>query len=693
MKKVSVEIDNEKIEDILGTVGSPSIVLSELIKNSIDSNSSSVDIYIDTKKKEITVIDKGDGLDETDIEKLGMIGESDKKEIGKEQRKNGEYYGGSKGLGLLSAFSLSDCIEIQTRKANKSYLIKWEKAKGGFNYNEIEQLTDCGTKLIMKNVSEDDINVLTDEEEYRKLRHISLSHFKSISDTSEKINFYIDNKLKNEFTCCDIKDLEDEFVYKIIFNYNSETNNLKFKFDKVNMLSSKKINKDNLLPIDRLLKTITIDLNNSIKINDLIKKNYKIIETNTKSNTVFKYLNSDLENFEGIFYIKEGYNGKKKDLDKFGYGVKVFINNFAVYGYLDNDNDWLGFGPLSQTGKATTVKPHNVLGYINFYEFNEKESSLKITNERANFIEKAAYKKFIEIVKNIVVKIIFEVDVAYRNNRIETKDYLKDFLDINIERNVSNKNKDQKYELDKNNDNSIEEKQKNKNKVNHETNKHKTNKDDKNIKDQEKSNINQGENTELLSIRGNNKNTSRFSINLQSKPKFNFFTTSNIVKINGTINIEYNELIKQLKKITESRGFEYKDFYLIFVMAFRTILEDISKTYLNTRKLRLYGDFGQNIKAMTDDMLTIVKDTNFMDKSDKEEIENMFGGFNSYKNFLKTTGNDFYNNGHQGIKATKLNSFLHTPRWMEIEEAEGMSNDIILPLIVASQEILNRIKK
>ena len=693
MKKVSVEIDNEKIEDILGTVGSPSIVLSELIKNSIDSNSSSVDIYIDTKKKEITVIDKGDGLDETDIEKLGMIGESDKKEIGKEQRKNGEYYGGSKGLGLLSAFSLSDCIEIQTRKANKSYLIKWEKAKGGFNYNEIEQLTDCGTKLIMKNVSEDDINVLTDEEEYRKLRHISLSHFKSISDTSEKINFYIDNKLKNEFTCCDIKDLEDEFVYKIIFNYNSETNNLKFKFDKVNMLSSKKINKDNLLPIDRLLKTITIDLNNSIKINDLIKKNYKIIETNTKSNTVFKYLNSDLENFEGIFYIKEGYNGKKKDLDKFGYGVKVFINNFAVYGYLDNDNDWLGFGPLSQTGKATTVKPHNVLGYINFYEFNEKESSLKITNERANFIEKAAYKKFIEIVKNIVVKIIFEVDVAYRNNRIETKDYLKDFLDINIERNVSNKNKDQKYELDKNNDNSIEEKQKNKNKVNHETNKHKTNKDDKNIKDQEKSNINQGENTELLSIRGNNKNTSRFSINLQSKPKFNFFTTSNIVKINGTINIEYNELIKQLKKITESRGFEYKDFYLIFVMAFRTILEDISKTYLNTRKLRLYGDFGQNIKAMTDDMLTIVKDTNFMDNSDKEEIENMFGGFNSYKNFLKTTGNDFYNNGHQGIKATKLNSFLHTPRWMEIEEAEGMSNDIILPLIVASQEILNRIKK
>lgn len=720
MKKVSVGIGNKKIEDILGTVGSPSIVLSELIKNSIDSNSNSVDIYIDTNKKEITVIDKGDGLDEIDIQKLGMIGQSDKKEVGKEQRKNGEYYSGSKGLGLLSAFSLSNYIEIKTRKNDKSYLIKWEKAQGEFNYSEIKQLPDNGTKLIMRNISEDDINVLTDEEEYKKLRHVSLCHFKNISNTFEKINFYIDDKLKDEFTCCDIKDLEDKFVYKVKFNYCSQSNNLKFKFDKVNMVNSKKINKDNLLPTDRLLKTITINLNDNNRINDIIKENYKLTETNTKSEKIFKYLDSNLESFEGMFYVMEGHKGNKNDIDKFGYGIKVFTNNFAIYGYLDNDNDWLGFGPLSQIGKSTTLKPHNVFGYINFYKFNEKESSLEITNERTNFIEKAPYKKFIEIMKNIVVKIIFEVDVAYRNNHIEIKDYLKDFSNKNFEKDIdsnvvnvkhddndSNENKDGEYGQNKKDYNSNGKKHIIKNKVNDD------NGDKGSIENQGKEDTD-----EIQNISSNNeynlpltkdndksldskiktkktdiKNPCELTVRFKNKPKFNFFTISNIIKINDTINIEYKELIKQLRKISKSKGLEYKDFYLILVMAFRTILEDISKRYLNIRELKLYGDFGQNIKTMTDDMLTIIKDTNCIDKNDREEIERIFGGFNAYKNFLKTTGDDFYNNGQQGIKATKLNSFVHNPRWMEIEEAESISNDIILPLIVASQEILKRMKK
>lgn len=90
-----------------------------------------------------------------------------------------------------------------------------------------------------------------------------------------------------------------------------------------------------------------------------------------------------------------------------------------MYSYLDQDNDWLGFGPLSQRIKSTTLKPHNVLGYINFDNFNEKNSSLKITNERSNFYQNASFKKFIEILKDIIVKIIFEIDVAYRNNNIK----------------------------------------------------------------------------------------------------------------------------------------------------------------------------------------------------------------------------------------------------------------------------------
>lgn len=428
MTKVSVRLDNEKTEDVLGLVGSPSIVLSELIKNSIDSNSHSVDIYIDTRRMEVIVSDKGDGLSEEDIKNLGLIGESDKKETGKECRENGEYYSGSKGLGLLSAFSLSDYIEIRTRKNNKSYLIKWPKAKGEFSYEDIDQLNNCGTELIIKNISKDDINILTDEEEYKKLRHVTICHFKNKGNTCERINFYINGKLKDEFSCCDIKDIDDIFIYKINFRYFSKTNKLQYKFDRADvnrMIKGNKINKGNK-PIDRLSKVNSIDLNNNININDIIKNTYKV--TKTTSEKKLKYLSSSLEDFYGSLYVTAGQHSSeiKKSIEQFGYGVKVFVNNFAIYGYLDNENDWLGFSELSQLGKFTTLKPHNVFGYVSFDEFNEKKSSLEIANERTNFIEKAPYKKFIEIMKNIIIKIAFEVDVAYRNKNIDSKDYFKD---------------------------------------------------------------------------------------------------------------------------------------------------------------------------------------------------------------------------------------------------------------------------
>lgn len=729
MGKVSVALNDEKTEEILGAVGSPSIVLSELIKNSIDSNSKSVDIYIDTIKGEITVIDYGDGLDENNIKELGNIGVSNKKEYGKETREDGEYYSGSKGLGLLSAFSLSDYIEIITVNNDKAYLIQWEKSKGEFTYDEIKELPAYGTKLVIKNVSNDDINVLTDEDEYKKLRHVNICHFKNASKNFEKINFYIDDNLKDEFTCCDIKDINQDFVYKIKFDYYSQSNKLKLKFDEVNMTNSSKINKGNKLPIDRLLGSLIINLDNDLKINDFIKETYRINKTIYNKKLQFKYLSSNLESFEGMIYIIEGHklSLNKKMLEKFGYGVKVFINNFAIYSYLDNDNDWLGFGQLSQVGKSTTLKPHNVFGYINFPKFNEKKSNLEIANERTNFIEKASYKKFIEIIKDIVVKITFEVDVAYRNDYIDTNNYLEGFFSnedfdenvvtINDSPKQENGNDNIENKKDKQSNNKSDEtlapqKIKNKecnrdSKLESKTNDNKDNKDNNNLKHHNKDSKIQSpkednknldhkekeskeiEDPSKLEI----KNPAKSTIKLKGKPRFNFFTTSNVLKINGTISIEYNELIKQLKKISQVKELEYKDFYLIFVMAFRSILEDISKTYLNTRKLSLYGDFGQNIKAMTDDMSYVIRDTKLIEKKDREEIERIFGGFNAYKNFLKATGDDFYNNGQQGIKATKLNSFVHTPRWMDLEEAQSISNDIILPLIVASQEILKRIKK
>lgn len=498
MPKVSVKLDDNKTEEILGAVGSPSIVISELIKNSIDSNSEIVDIYIDTNKKEVTVIDEGDGLNEEDIKKLGVIGQSDKKEIGKEQRKDGKYYGGSKGLGLLSAFSLSDYIEIETRIDDTVYLVKWQKSHGEFSYQQIDNysLDSNGTKVILKHISDDNMNILMDKNEHKKLRHVTIQHFNNIGYENKKINFYVNGAFNDEFECSDINDLLYRIAYEIEFEYNSKNNILKYRFNKVNM--SNVINNENL-PNDRLLKPIYIDLNTNIKISDIIKNKYKIVKTVQKDKS-FNYLSAKLENFCGKFYISEGRNSKKHKslIEKFGYGVKVFINDFAIYEYLDNENDWLHFSNLSQNVKNTTLKPHNVFGYINFENFNEKESKLEIANERTNFIQKSPYKKFVEIMKDIVVKITFEVDVAYRNKNVDSENYFEYFG------NGNDKQKENKHNNTEN-QNISEISQNNKEKTESNSNEDTDKKEDKDT-DKSEENSNQNDGTDKRENEGINAN-------------------------------------------------------------------------------------------------------------------------------------------------------------------------------------------
>lgn len=708
MPKVSVGLDDKRTEDVLGLVGSPSIVLSELVKNSIDSNAHIVNIYINTNDREVTVVDDGDGLDEVHIKNLGSVGESDKKEDGKEKRKDGKYYGGSKGLGLLSSFSLSDYIEIETKVDDKAYLIQWVKGQSSFDYKQIdncELISNHGTKVTIKNIKNDDMNVLLDQDEHRKLRHITIRYFNNSEYKDKQINFYVDGKISNEFRCCDINAMDHRFVYRIKFNYISENNKLEYWFDKSYI--NNKINKSNL-PTDNLKNHITINLSNDLKINDIIKSNYRITKT-VKKDKKFSYLSSNLEDFYGQLYIIEGQSRGKKDrrpLENFGYGVKVFINDFAIYDYLDNENDWLGLGMLSQNIKNTTLRPHNVFGYVNFDKFNEKNSNLEIANERTNFIEKAPYKKFIEIMKDIVVKIAFEVDVAYRLNNIDSENYFKDLKNSkssdsdrsNTELNLNNESKlrsdngniantkESNVNGDKDSDLENENKLKPNNRdINIEEDKN-NKKDNKSTNTEMKNKLIYEKNNNIDNVEEHKKNTSK--IGLKNKPKYNFFTRSNVIKVDKQINIEYSELIKELKSL------EYKKYYLLYNISFRSILEDISKRYINNRALGISQKFGENIKIMTEDMMNVIRNTNFIGKDDKKYIEDIIGGFHAYNNFLESVGNDFYTKeGKNGIKATKLNSFVHNPRWMEQEEAEAISNDVILPLIIISNEILRRIKQ
>lgn len=660
MEKIELMIPFENIENILGTVTSPSIVLSELIKNSVDSNASNIRIDINTQPKNLIIVtDDGDGLSFDDIKNLGCIGESTKKRNSYLYRKDGAYLSGSKGLGILSLFSIANSFTLETEKCRTRYRITWKKGQSSFLYEQITPKGSSGTEIKITNIDDDCIPILTDENELNKLKHISIKNYTKSNLSSKNITFFINGEKCTYLDISNINDLKDNFISILKFQFNSITNKLDFQYLSENEI----INKN----------SISINLSNDIDIHNILFSNYNLSEVTYKGEPC-RYLGINLESFSGEFFVAQ----KKKDIElhKFGPGVRVFINQFAMYGYLDRENDWLNFSVYSLLRKNTRYKPHNVFGYVHFDNFNENKSNLKISNERAYFIENGAYKKFQEIMKNIVTVLAFNIDVADKNNWINptsTENNSHKTYTKNIQKNADLKKNNMQF-------NNLDEHSQNENSLDKST-----------ASTVDMANNPNNRNEHLKSPKPANMQSSseenNYSISFDKKPKFNFFKSSRVLKYPDKIQIGYDDLIGQLSKLS------YKDYYLLYVIAFRAILEDISKKYLNIRRINLYSDFGQNIKAMIDDILQVIKDKEIIRHEDKVFIENRLGGYHAFKNYFESISTEFYCNGKQGNKAIKLNSFTHSPRWMEIEEAEDIANNIILPLLVISSDIIERMKK
>lgn len=121
---------------------------------------------------------------------------------------------------------------------------------------------------------------------------------------------------------------------------------------------------------------------------------------------------TQVDDFEGVYYIGRGL--KHEDID-YPYGVRIYINNYGLYNYLNNEFDWLQHSEISQNVKATNYKLKNTYGYIIFKNYNEDISSLKISNERNDFYENLAKKKFVNIMRNFISYIFSTIDINIKN--------------------------------------------------------------------------------------------------------------------------------------------------------------------------------------------------------------------------------------------------------------------------------------
>lgn len=411
MAKEKLKMDSAQIAQIMGTVGSPLIVISELLKNAVDASAENIDIYYDFDSRSITVENDYKGFTFEEIQNLSQPGISAKKKGKNLTNERGMFLTGSKGLGLLSVFLLCDKAEIFTSPADRSvHKITLDKKTGTIERLSLKQNSPKEyTKVVLRDVSKEIISFLSSEAEVRKLRHICTSLYKGGEVPFPQMQLHIidqqlDSRHSINFTC-DFPPM----LYDVTFGYSKKTNVLRFRCHSPN----KQIANDEITLTDFALTDLQA----------IMLEKYGIKETiSTRTNDLFLSDFSSVPTFEGrILVYEKSLAGAQ--LKTYGAGVNVYVNEFALYNYLAEENDWLGLADYSQRKKVTRLKPHNVFGYVNFPEFDENEEILRISNERADFIQDLTFSKVMYLLKGVVMFMILNIDVADKNPKYKSQEH------------------------------------------------------------------------------------------------------------------------------------------------------------------------------------------------------------------------------------------------------------------------------
>lgn len=406
-----VEIERGSLERILGAAFAPVVTISELIKNASDACYRPNDIIvvsIDSNTNTITIKDNGYGISEAGIEDLRRPGHSTKMKGDNHLSRIGEPYAGSKGLGILTAFNLCSHLEVTTYSVEdkRTYKLLWHNGSAEIEVSELNQ-DFVGTELILHGVGKEHIRLLTETDELRKLFISTITYYAS-STTLPQIEFYLDGENITVRPCIKIEELYKKynqkpqkggfFVAKASFRYTKNKLYLSYEDNVKNIFT---------------FKEEVIDLTdfNSLK-NFVLSHNIGFFRRLKEVWTGYDK-STQLDDFEGFYYI---WRDRRVDyLDNYPYGVRVYVNNYGLYRYLNSDDDWLQHSEISQNVKNTNFKLRNTYGYISFKNYSEDESTLKISNDRNDFIVNLAQKKFKYLVRHFVSGLFSYIDIAMRD--------------------------------------------------------------------------------------------------------------------------------------------------------------------------------------------------------------------------------------------------------------------------------------
>ena len=420
MPEIQANIQAGRYEDVLAAVQSPVIALTELVKNASDSCLNTDDpiiININTTNKIITIIDSGEGLSKDELEHLGEAGYSSKMVGDKIRTPIDNPLSGSKGLGLLTAFFIADTLEIETYSVldKKSYYLVWKKGEQKYTYVETNSEFQ-GTTVTLKNIEPAKLQMILLPEEKVKLFMASIRFFTD-SENLPRIKLVIDGMEESHYPEETLESYYSRnkrdnsgFIAKASFSYENNRISLSYEDNISNFytFTGKSIDLGDKRTVDNFVSDIRAPESGVAPIKS-------ICESEAFSE---QYLPIMLPAFCGVLYTWR--HRKNDDLEQWPVGVRIYINNYSLYRYLDKENDWLTLSEVSQNVKATNYKLKNTYGYLDITNYNEHNEELKISKERNDFVDSMSQRKFIHIMRDVIVGVFARIDIAVKNPPIQS---------------------------------------------------------------------------------------------------------------------------------------------------------------------------------------------------------------------------------------------------------------------------------
>ena len=400
-------------------IGSNSLALFELVKNSYDADASFVRIHFENLLKEnskIIIEDDGVGMSVETLSNAWLtIGTDYKRQEVKQSKTKHRTSLGNKGVGRLAVHRLANNIILETKTVNditaSRLSINWNDLIDSSDYIEgmkvnvehgIHSTLDGshGTKIILHGLRDEHWNRAKVVDVVSKLMLIQNPFSKNdefriiVSSNEAKVTEWIESVRTQE-------DFLDSALFHFKFRLtpsSSDDGNAKYSW----CYQFKPIN------------ISVLEENSSSTESDVLSissKDFPIEESMEIQLLKNKHL-SNIGTIEGEFYtfsmdskiitptFGSGSVGKVKDYVASQCGIKVFRDNIRVYNYGEPTDDWLGLDQQKMRRAGNHFAKGQTVGAINLNLKETKDTLIEKTN-REGFIENETFALLVFIVRSV----------------------------------------------------------------------------------------------------------------------------------------------------------------------------------------------------------------------------------------------------------------------------------------------------